>query len=306
MSANVHKRKKPKNKQNRKVGYFVSKQKNKLIKEQRSLRKQNKLRIVQCLAAELSSGMSTTELSTAVPCHRDTTHDICEELKLDGMVTKNGKFGKYFITSKAIGSPEIGGFLFGSKAMQQFYSFERPASTSNLKKWLSVNNKFCDNEYCKSIVLGKPYEEIIPDRRLKDQLGLFEFVIRIGAIITYEMVQALKYDSSPILKNQVNKDILAWKWVDNVIRPELILKAFAECEPVYRILKRNKNIDEQRGPFYEVDKKDDLKQLTRSLENVFPEVYEKLESIMKWIPDEVERIRNHARIRQLEKETDWR
>lgn len=66
--------------------------------------------------------------TSAVPCHRDTIYDICEnELKRDGMVTKKGnKFGNYRISSKAIGSPEIKGFLFGSKAMKQFYLFERP------------------------------------------------------------------------------------------------------------------------------------------------------------------------------------
>jgi hypothetical protein len=173
---------------------------------------------------------------------------------------------------------------------------------STLNQWISISNKFCNNEYCKTIALGEPCDRIIPDRGLKDQLCLFEFVIRIGAIIIYEMIQALKYGSLPVLENQINKDILAWKWVDNVIKPDLILKAFAELEPVGRMLKRNKNDEQPKGPFYEVDKKDDLEQIARSFQGIFPEVYERLEDIIKDIPGEVEWIRNYANIRRLEKE----
>jgi hypothetical protein len=79
------------------------------------------------------------------------------------------------------------------------------------------------------------------------------------------------------------------------------LTAFSELDPVGRILKRNKSVDEPKGAFYEVDEKADLKQLIRSFENVFPEIYERLDSIMEGIPGEVELIRNHSRILQLRK-----
>jgi hypothetical protein len=296
MSAKVNNKKKDnRSKKKRRLGYLVSKRKNKLIKDAQTLSGQIRLGILRCLATKIDDGMSTSELEAAVPCHRDTVYDVCEELKYKGMVTKKGnKFGNYHITSKAVGSPEIKGFLFGSKAMEQFYLFEHPGPESTLKQSISVNNKFCNNNYCKSVVLRQPHDGIIPDKELKDELSLFEFAIRIGSIITYEMIQALKYGSSPILENQVNKDIMAWKWVDNVIKPDLTLNAFAKLDPVGNILKRNKNVDQPRGPLYEVDEKGDLKQLERSFENVFPDVYDRLENIIESIPGEVDLIRNHA------------
>ena len=36
--------------------------------------------------------------------------------------------------------------------------------------------------------------------------------------------------------------MMAWKWVNNVIKPDLILSAFAKLDPVGNILKRNKNV----------------------------------------------------------------
>ncbi|HET7344759.1 MAG TPA: hypothetical protein VFJ05_02685 [Nitrososphaeraceae archaeon] len=70
MSTNVSKKKnnRSKKKNKGKLGYFVSGQKNKLIKEKQTLRNDIRLRILQCLATKLSMGMSTSELVAAVPC----------------------------------------------------------------------------------------------------------------------------------------------------------------------------------------------------------------------------------------------
>jgi hypothetical protein len=74
-----------------------------LIKKRSDLKIWHRTRFLQCLLLEPSEGLSTTQLETRIPCHRDTVNEIGKELIQEGIVTnKNGKYGSYQLSDKVI------------------------------------------------------------------------------------------------------------------------------------------------------------------------------------------------------------
>lgn len=230
-------------------------------------------------------GKSSAELREDTGLSRDRIHTICKEYMDEGMLYKTGRYGIYLLTQKALGDPARKGRLFGLKIMKDFLSFDYVSANSG---------KFCNTAYIDNIVndikMRNTKLSINRDPNIKDQLFLFEFAVRIGAIITYEMIRALTFasDSSEGMKE---KDQRAWKWVDNVINAKSILASFADIWVAKKGLKRTKF---DRGPFYDMDKKE-LETLLQSFQNVFPEVYKKSEDIISGLQSRIDSDREYAK-----------
>lgn len=114
--------------------------------------------------------------------------------------------------------------------MKKFFPFRKSDKTlfldqeyfsSHLKRWVYSYNKFC-NTYLQDTLLHKEHNGIIPGRDLQDELILFEFVLRIGAFITYGIIDAMRYHESKEIKkeldNIINKNELVSRWLDNAIK----------------------------------------------------------------------------------------
>jgi hypothetical protein len=229
-------------------------------------------------------GKSSGELRHETGLSRDRIHTICKEYMDEGMLYKTGRYGKYLLTQKALGDPARKGRLFGLKIMKDFFSFD----------YISANSgKFCNTAYIDNIINDIKKRNTKPsinrDPNIKDQLFLFEFAVRIGAIITYEMIRAIKFASDNPEVNE--KDQLAWKWIDNVILPQYILASFADTWVVKKNLKHTRL---ERGPFYDMDKKE-LEALLQSFQNIFPEVYEKSEDILSGLQSRIDSDREYAK-----------
>lgn len=112
---------------------------------------------------------------------------------------------------------------------------------------------------------------------LKDGLTLFEFSLRMGALITYVMMTGMKYQG----------DENVWSWIQKAITLQSLLNAFTRIEPVASRLNSNINNNIKETEEYEMDP-DYLRSLEKAYENVFPEVYRRLENITEFLPHQIE------------------
>jgi hypothetical protein len=240
--------------------------------------------IFSIIAASEPDGKSSADLRKDTNLSRDRIHTICRKYMDLGLLFKTGRFGKYRLTEKALGDPGKRGFYFGSTAMKKFFSLDL----------ICTNNKFCNSKYCELAISDKHYLKNTLGSDIRNEVDLFEFALRIGSVITYEMIEAMKYFGSEIIADKVDKDQLAWKWVDSVITPNRILKAFADTNVIGKRLNRNKNDSLTKWSFYEMDK-EDLHELELEFKNVFPEVYVQLEDIMSKLPSKIDLTREYAK-----------
>ncbi|MGH9953584.1 MAG: hypothetical protein ACRD5J_18340 [Nitrososphaeraceae archaeon] len=256
----------------------------KALESKREQGKQTKEKIFSIIAASQPTGKSSADLKKETNLSRDRIHTICKEYMDEGFLYKTGRYGNYRLTEKALGDPARKGYLFGLKVMEIILSLD----------YISANNKFCNTTYNKSIINIRKgtNSSLNRDPHIDDKLFLFEFALRIGSIITYEMIQAIKFASE---SSEVEaKDQLAWKWINNVIHSNFILAKFADTYVVGKRLKRNRFEDSPRGPFYDMDK-NELQSLQQSFQNVFPEVYEKSEDILSRLQNRIDSDRQYAK-----------
>ena len=222
-------------------------------------------------------GMTTADLVKASGRNRKSIHAICQEYILKGELAKTGKFGTYHLGPKSAGEPRTNGFLFHSKALKQFFAFE----------YLPAYDRIWNKERRKQHFLKREDKSFLDDPAF-DELWLFEYSIRVGTMITYVMMKAMKYHG----------DENVWKYIQNAINLQSLLRIFTEIGPVFRRLKCNK-VDvkegqEYNGPSYEMDS-DDLSTLEKAFENVFPDTYRKLENITSDIPRKLESKRDQLK-----------
>jgi hypothetical protein len=204
------------------------------------------------------------------------------------LLYKTARYGVYKLTQKALGDPSRKGYLFCLKAMNELLSDE----------YICTENMFCNIPYNNRIIKtkknAKARSALQRDPNLVDKLQLFEFVLRIGSLITYEMLMAVKFASDSSDENAVAKDMRAWRWLESAMNPQLTLRTFAKISPVGKGLKRNKFDDIPQGPFYDMDS-NELQTLLQSFHDVFPEVYEKYEEILSGLQNRIDSDRRYMK-----------
>jgi hypothetical protein len=237
-------------------------------------------------------GKSTAELTKEADLSRDRIHSICKKLIDEGDLYKTGRYGKYRLTPKALGDPSMKGFFFDSKIMKTL-----PAT-----KYLSADNKFCNTSYIQRILKRNVRDDenndskrqaLERDSNIKDKLCLFEFALNIGAIVTFGMLMGIKFASD--CSEPSIKDKVAWKWIENVIQPNVILARFADIPEIERRLKRN-STNQRPYSFYDMDSKE-VESLMLSFQDVFPEVYQKSEEILSGLQNRIDSERRHVKER---------
>jgi hypothetical protein len=262
----------------------------------------SKQKILEIITESGSDGISTKDLSFRANLHRDRVNTLCKKLKAEGLIQRREKFGRYHRASKLVSDPRIGGFLFGREAIKQVLLQLRGMSgfnpnlfpdkkTLRTKDWISASSRFCNKRYCKDVLSNKQNMGITPEQMLidRDGLTLFEFSLRIGALITYVMIRGLKHQG----------DENVWAWIRDSITLQALLRAFTLIEPVANRLDastRDENHEYEMLPDY-------LSSLEQAYENAFPEVYRRLENIADYIPYKEEQ-RNEQLRRALKARED--
>jgi hypothetical protein len=235
----------------------------------KSAGEQNKDKIIKEVASSEPDGKSTGELHEITKLHRDTIYTLCKDLIDDKYLVKSGKFGKYRLGPKALEDSALYGFLFGSRVASKF---------SDIQPFICEYSKFCKNKYCRELLNQSPNWRA-RNEDLHDQLELFEFALRIGAIITYELIQSAKY-AKPEYLSAAKKNERILKWIENSVRPFLLLNLFRGSMPV---AKRRKDISGigKKSQTYSLlaleDKK--LTEIEELYTEIFPRLFSDLEKI---------------------------
>ena len=210
-----------------------------LIKKKINLRKCNKDAMLESIMLSEPVGLSTDELKNKLGCHRDTIHSIGFELQNEGLTTKDGKFGKYHLTQRSLLDPEVSASFLGAKIMRDFYGLGQEP--------ISIKNIFCNQSLCKVALIVDDSE---PKQGLLVKINFFEFALRLGAIITYQIIQSMRYcqqdaPGSSFVHKTTNKlrDENMSKYIQNVMNPSSMIFAFRDLYSVDKRLKEHKSIE---------------------------------------------------------------
>jgi len=259
----------------------------------------NKREILQKLADVYPDGKTTSELVNELGRHRDTIRELCNDLIADDLVIKEGKYGKYKLTFKAFGFPSYFSYSLGAKALKGIPYWQY--SEDYLKS-------FCNTHNCKCKRIH-PYNAADYEKTVAKILS--EFVTRIGALITYQMIESLQFNKQTEINvgNTSNKrtrtaamrrismsgefvDTLILDYAKNAIKPSLILNEF------FNFIDRERGIlfgedtmrqskethDDKSWSFYRVGE-ENYKKLRNAFAIAYPNFFESMESIKKELPE---------------------
>lgn len=268
----------------------------------KSLGEQNKEKILSDIARSEPEGRTTGELTRDTGLSRETIYTQCKELQDLGLISKKGKFAKYRLTDKTLYDPTLSAWVFRGEVMRGIARWSVP--------WTRPN-KFCR------------LEPNTPDKEYETEAGLFDFANKIGALIVYVLLHALRPRDTALngsskmkvvnLSGKVKTE-QAKRWVENTISPFLILREFSNLDQVAeglavhyhppideslstKIKEKKKEAYKKRrkmdphDPFwtgFELDR-ENFNRLTAAFANVYPEINAQLEYIRKTLPDKIQR-----------------
>jgi hypothetical protein len=208
------------------------------------------------LIAENNNELNTAELVKKTGLHRDTVYVNCKELIDKGYISKNGKYGKYFLTLKSFNKPSLRGLNLARETTKTMRMYGVPFITEKEIQSLFDNKKYSD---------------------LKDiqQQQILSLSLSMGAYITYVFLQSLnpndwifsslsdnkeKWDKGMDALSKQEKDEVVKSWVKSSVNPLYLLMQFKRLH----IVKRH-----------------DFEKLIKSYSQIFPDLYSKFEGINK-------------------------
>jgi len=272
----------------------------------------NKDRVLGCLGAGYPNGKSTAEMEESIEIHHDTVLRKCNELREDGLVLKKGgKRGKYYLTEHALGEPNLIAGRFGHRAIIEVMDQEVP---------LCLDNVFCNKQIIRTILDSvkisrsttekdgilniykrlqlKNHSRILEPEATQAEdlrkLQMFETVNRIGALVTYFLIDALNPNKIPIVTGKKSKikyiqkegamqtDLIDRR-LRNELQPLLLLWEFKNLLTKERVSLNTK--DKIRSPYHIFER--DFKLLLNTFSDIYPNISKKLESVKKEIEGEI-------------------
>lgn len=259
---------------NKYVGYTDIMYKRHYKRERRNISPQE---ILEWVADNEPQGVSVNQMARKFGLHRETIGLYSEKLKKQGLITRKTKVDKYHITDKARGHPALIPFSLGTAACRDLLNWRHTF----------FDNKYCNNQMC-SQKITQGMDRNCGGINLKylfgndevDELALFEFSNRIGAFVTYNLLQAIKPEretnttlTSKVTKSNEGTDDMAFQWMENVIKPGIILHEFCNMA----IIERGISFE---GESYIINKKT-WEKLVNSFKKIYPYVYSDLETLKR-------------------------
>jgi predicted transcriptional regulator len=229
------------------------------------------------------NGISAKDLQDKADVSRDTVYDECRKLEMEGLVTRKtkGKRTTYYAEPKIFNELFLYSWVFGNEIFSKINS--NVMITSDLKS----NTLFENSQYYTTKFAAKDDVERF----------LFEFSVRIGAIIMYLLIQAMSSDMiyhltySNKVPERIVIDHIIESWVKNVISPAKMLHLLRNSigEPGYHL-----NFDEMKrftttSSFQLTDKI--IQRFSKAFERVYPNLHTELDRVKKNLPKKIETMR---------------
>jgi hypothetical protein len=186
-------------------------------------------RILQYLINNHPEAKNVSEIATDIGEKGDKGRQrvgrCCKKLEANGYIYKENKQAKYHITEKVYGYPKLKAFSFGNQAIR---------TVSNIHtRLVSPPEEFHINDFCKSILYRNDRDYAFQAERnseqeiQRDRLTLLEFATRIGALVEYIMIQALRPkkalpDREGLVELEASikgkdKDSVSSDWIENAV-----------------------------------------------------------------------------------------
>lgn len=242
-------------------------------------------KIMRILRINSDTGVSHIELARTVQIDRKNLSPYMKRLMKKGLVKRGkGKQGKYYPSIKRYREPIVAADLFGKAAIERILAEEEFPVDSSFFKNNSNNGPF---EY-----------------------ALFKFSNKIGAIITYLLIQSMDPSNKIIEegKDDEEKDLNVKRWMDDAVSSflphllpifkELIVSLFHNFKSLYEdYYDSNGSLDLHGGavrslgyafkrPFYTLDHKF-ISELVTAFTNSYPSLASGLDKIKAQLPMDV-------------------
>jgi DNA-binding transcriptional regulator YhcF (GntR family) len=190
------------------------------IEKRKSQKKDNQDEILKTILQFEPKGISTKEIENKTGLNHDTVCIHCKYLASRGLITKINKKGMYHLTDKASGDRNVRAWKFKNRLMEVIHSsdihFDKENEFSNI-----TESDFTKENY--------------------DRIILFSFANRIGALISYVMIEALKPGAFvPRIRGKKmtvdlgTRKMDSWilEWIKNVIDPIDLFREFLKLSIV--------------------------------------------------------------------------
>lgn len=195
-------------------------------------------KLLGIIAGSEPAGKTAGELVTETGLDRDYIRLICNDLVSKALIVRSGgKFGKYHLTPKTLNEdPGLNAFLFATKIREQFNRLGNGA--------ICGKSLFCNNDFCKQTFDMADKDENNPEQPV-DELYFFEFALRLGAIVMYQLIQSIRYSDDGLQKHSsYNYDVSStlkneyiFKYIENAVTPVFLINVFRNWYPIHRRLK---------------------------------------------------------------------
>lgn len=269
----------------------------------------NKDRVLHSLAATYPEGKSTAEMEESIGIHHDTVLRKCNELMEDRLLEKiGGKRGKYYLTAYALGHPNLIASRFGHSAIVELFK--------NQDRFLCLDSEFTNKQLIKTVLDSIAIRAATKDNRVVGaepawtngirKLQMFEIVNRIGALVTYFLIDALNPEKIRVITNRKLKEKSKIKYIqqEGAMQTDLIDKRLKnELQPLLLLwelknylVKDNLSTDNLSTDTkvkvksqYHISEKD-FALLVKTYSEIYPHISRKLESVKKEMESDNEKL----------------
>jgi hypothetical protein len=300
----------------------VAKAREPFMSDRINLKEQNKRRILECVGSDIINGISTGRLVRETGLSRDTIYDLGLELIEEGLTTKHGKQGNYVLTSRVVYSDH----RFLARKFSEEIMWMVMHDPAFRFQYFCVDNKFGSDRLAKrkNHLINQNYTFFHdnPDAKSEmDAILIYEFANRIGAIVTYLIINAFQFYSKATINVGKRKipivgsiDKLILDWLDAALRPYMLLNEFHKFigrertsifgEEILRRTKepelvpppspkiinnpKSKSRELRRWSFYQTQESE-YKRLNKAFAAVYPDFFKHAEGIRKKLPKEIEK-----------------
>lgn len=241
----------------------------------------------------MRGGVSHKQLSKEVYLDPKNLGPYIKELIKEGLVKKGaGLQGKYFPTEDAFKDQLLNAYLFANNFRKNILQKDLVITTDRKVKYVIPLPS-----HCRDFTIYRHYFEPKFDERSELEHSLFEFSNKIGAFLTYFLIQIMDTNRTKLTSNRSN-DFLQEEMVRKALSTIIphVLSVFKDS--VYKSVGKYpltledkvKNLEKRPRYTFEIDI---IKELRRSFVHIYPLMSFEFEKIDKRLSNELALFKEH-------------
>jgi predicted transcriptional regulator len=244
-------------------------------------------RIIEIIIMNSRKGVPHVELAKVIGLDRKNLSRYMKRLIAKKLIRREtGRQGKYFPTEHAYRDTRLSADVFGRKFRSSLLK-ENILVTTNKRTEYHL-----PSWYCIDFTIYRKYFEPKFSEEDKIEHELFEFSNKIGAFITFTLIQAMSRDNTHLIfsKENIARDELIEEWIKNVVLAIIPALAWEFKSAAYKSLDKYPNNYKSKVKFMSkrprfLFSKHDAHVLSGAFTRIYPLLNYKLEKILKELPD---------------------